>query len=541
MQIVRAPVGARPTIRRPFAALHLRARSRSLSIFLLAAAPHPAIAEIRFDWPIYIDPPDAGATIAGLVTADFDMDGQVDLATCVSAYTGHPQSIDFYHNDGGQFSYRNDFHIPVVSFRGLAVGDFNHDHAPDIAWLESTSQLQASTVHLLINDGFGSFTSASDLAIPYETNFLRSLDVDEDGVSDILTCQGDLLDVAYADGTGGFDTVRIDIGDGSGFVDEIRLGDLDADSDLDLFVLHDAAGDGSRHDQSIMCFRNDSSHVFAFAGETGFTVIGPDVGNWSVRGIALGDFDSDGDDDLAAPIINRDGVYHPEVRHHLGQFMNESRDGVLHQSLPTQRFGSHFAEAACIAVSDCEGDGDLDIIAGVESGIFVFENTDRHRGKFAPNAPWAAGRIINETIAVADHTDDGAFDVLVANAQGVSALADVSPRQGLGLAHGRAVRGKICPIVVSNARPNEQVWLAYSTGDPATGAAIPALDGLIPELGRNLSLFGAVRADGSGRAVFRLPVPQNSPRDTVTVQAFVRRGDAGWLSAKSYFGTIAVE
>ena len=115
----------------------------------------------------------------------------------------------------------------------LAVGDFNGDGIPDLAGTSYNKQNFTGTFSLLLGNGDGTFTDASDNSLPAVPASLMTGDFNGDGK----------LDVAVADQASG---VYVFLGNGDGTfqnpvisnIDNLTLagavGDFNGDGKLDL-------------------------------------------------------------------------------------------------------------------------------------------------------------------------------------------------------------------------------------------------------------------------------------------------------------------
>jgi hypothetical protein len=237
----------------------------------------------------------------GVTVADFDRDGRVDFfitgmyEISVVAPESPIQVKNLFRNRGqGRFHPR----FPGILFTGfsqsISAGDLNGDGYPDLveskwpAW--SYGQLSNS---LWINDGDGTFTDCSELigddferdgGTPYNATILG--DTDNDGDLDMILLADTKLRFYRNDGNLTFTDITEDSGlIGGSF--SAALGDLDNDGDLDLVVPH------SHGYYSV--FENVGGNHFVNHADSG--VIPPYFND--PRGCALGDYDNDGDLDLA--------------------------------------------------------------------------------------------------------------------------------------------------------------------------------------------------------------------------------------------------
>jgi hypothetical protein len=313
------------------------------------------------------------ATSAGWF--DYDKDGYLDLLVCnyiewnpknniwcgehrpgYRAYC-HPdnykgQKLKLYHNNrDGTFtdvSEKSDVGIPEAKGMGVVLADFNNDGWPDIAVANDTWPN-----FLFINKKDGTFKDvsfASGIAASedgkYEAGMgIDGADVDGDGYLDIYVTHLDFElnrlyhnnrdetfdDVTYASG----------IGNKAIFLSGVTMKFLDYDNDgwTDICQANGAMLDNIHlyhtevtYKEPMLMFRNLGHGKFEKVSEQ----LGPDfMRPVAGRGLAVADFDNDGDLDLA---VNNRGDY-PELlrndggnaNHWLEVFLigtKSNRDGV---------------------------------------------------------------------------------------------------------------------------------------------------------------------------------------------------------------------
>lgn len=210
--------------------------SRKTSILLLLFAGlllAPNTAARQFKKPVYYD---AGSGPWSVVSADFNRDGNVDLA--VSDLVTSEVKVLLGNGKGG-FRFGGKFSVPGAS--AMAVGDFNGDHIPDLAVVESGGTGQSSLA-MFMGNGDGSFRNSGIYALGIEAGFLAVADLNGDGSQDIAVTNSD-----YAD-NGKYGNLMIFFGRGDGTLKKpvtynlpnsptgVAAGDLYKDHRADLAV-----------------------------------------------------------------------------------------------------------------------------------------------------------------------------------------------------------------------------------------------------------------------------------------------------------------
>jgi hypothetical protein len=213
--------------------------------------------------------------------ADFDRDGDLDLAQGNGILGVAQQNYLWVNNGDGTFSERPEFGQGQSC--SVAWGDFDNDGDPDLAVGNGGFGYPGQN-YLYINEENGTFTEQPEFG-GGDTASVAWGDADDDGD----------LDLAAGNWDGGPSFLYLNQGDGTfsqsaqlGAADTNTLawGDVDNDGDLDLAV---GNGDFTSAGQNYLYVNN---------GDGTFTEQ-PEFGLGSTDAVAWGDVDNDGDLDLA--------------------------------------------------------------------------------------------------------------------------------------------------------------------------------------------------------------------------------------------------
>ena len=277
---------------------------------------------------------------AAMEVADYDKDGNLDLAVCLEGF----DNIAILTGDGeGGFTLRSHLKTDTLP-KGLASGDMNSDGRLDLAAIARWGY----NISISLGTGAGGFALANELNGDGEPTRILLRDVNKDGKLDIVANapNENKVIVYLGDGQGGFGSSAIEVehpqrggaietgdfnkdgnpdivvtefdpdnpeasafvillGDGSGAFTEagsfgtnpqattLGVADLNKDGNLDLI----AGGAGADNDTGLFL------STYLGDGQGSFTVKQiNDLGTGSIKGqIALGDFNEDGNMDVAFP------------------------------------------------------------------------------------------------------------------------------------------------------------------------------------------------------------------------------------------------
>ena len=377
---------------------------------------------------------DSGVGASGLVSADFDGDGVLDLAT-----TNEDNTLSVLLSvGGGGFHPGRRYPLGTLS-QNLSAGDLDGDGRPDLA----ASNYSESTVSLYYNRGNGTFEDGAMVRVGPNPRWVEVADVSGDGRPDLVTAN-------YNGATGpGTISVLLNLGGRGSFGQPytyaagygpymVRAANLDGNEMLDLVVNN---------------YDGQSMSVYLNQGDGTFHPQTMYAGGWNLSS-AVADFDRDGDNDIAVTNFKENTVT---------VFRNEGA-GVFgrYADIPVGR-NPRSIQAAII-----KGDGDFDLtvaLAGM-SQVLLLENDGS--GHFAAvRAPCGVG-VNPKTLIVADLDGNGGHDLATANAGAgtVSVLLDVSPPAS---APNRISALKRPRKLESEAAPRFE--LAASRPNPARGEA----------------------------------------------------------------------
>ncbi|RPJ40691.1 MAG: VCBS repeat-containing protein, partial [Candidatus Latescibacterota bacterium] len=280
------------------------------------------------------------------------------------------------------------------------IPEFGDGHTLSVAWgdcdndgdLDLAVGNNGSANELFVNDGTGSFTRQT----PFGTWLTFAVawgDYDNDGD----------LDLAVGNGGGQQNKLYVNQGDGT-FLAEDQFGtgstvalawaDFDVDGDIDLAAGNGILGSPERN----FLYINNGDGTFTERFE---------FGRKQTDSVVWGDYDADGDPDLAIG----NGGFGAEDQNALS--INNG-DGTFTR---IDLFG--MGDTACLAWADSDNDGDLDLAVGNwETGANLLD-VNNGDGTFT-ELPRFGDRDTN-TLSCADFDNDGDLDAAVGNGDFVSA------------------------------------------------------------------------------------------------------------------------
>jgi hypothetical protein len=325
----------------------------------------------------------------GMVTADFNGDGKLDLAVVSAALTsiGSPMGgVEIFFGDGfGEFPRVRPYPTgngTVELPTSLAVADFNNDGKPDLVVGDEYYQM----VTVLINDGLnssGQLRFRGYYQVAGIADLLAAADIDGDGKADLITAGlgGTSVSVRRGNGDGTFGAAAsYSVGYAADF---LTTADINGDGRADVLVA--SAGSGKI---SVLLGQANGSLGSALSKTVG---AGP-------RSIAVADFNRDSKADLAVANSTDNTV---SVL--LGNGNGTFQTGV------TLAVG---ADPRSVAATDFNGDGKADLVVAnfADNTLSVFLGRGNGTFQVGPTLETGPGPFV---LLTADWLVDGRPDVAV--------------------------------------------------------------------------------------------------------------------------------
>jgi hypothetical protein len=318
---------------------------------------------------------------------DFDNDGDLDLYT-----DGDGDSALFVNQGNGSFNRT----YPIAPFGGAAGrilaawGDYNQDGNLDL----HISGSGASAI-LLRNNGGVFVDKTSESGLTTTADAAAWADYDGDGDLDLYSARSNSTFVLFNNnGNGTFSDNTTSAGVGhSGVGASVSWGDYNSDGYLDLYVLD------AQNANSNVLFRNNGNGTFTdIASGAGLT------GNDADMGSAWGDYDGDGDLDIAVTYYNWVRLY------------KNNGNGTFSDDAPYAGVSGIFqAENKAPVWGDYDADGDLDLFVSSQThpNVLYKNNGDGQFTKQPPHGGLLSDLIHSSASAWADYDIDGDLDLFV--------------------------------------------------------------------------------------------------------------------------------
>ncbi len=304
----------------------------------------------------------SGAGPIGLCTADFDLDGDLDIAASNYGYLGQGNTVSVFFNDGiGNFGGQVTFPSGNGPYK-IACGLIDGDNFPDIVTANAEQKM-----NVLLNNGSSDFSSRTEYNVFSQVagDFYQSVtlaDVDNDGDVDALYSStgsqasgNPAVALLRNSGDGTFNApTAIELTSYSGSALNVEVGDVNGDGWNDIIG---ASFDGRN---------TDGFQVILNNGSGGFLTNSLYPAGQATFSISIADLNNDGTMD----VLTADN-YSMEVTVRLNPGNGVFFIPGLYTTNPI---------AGSLDAADIDLDGDLDVVtsawgrAGVGSQVAVLKN-----------------------------------------------------------------------------------------------------------------------------------------------------------------------
>lgn len=333
----------------------LRKNDKSVSVALMLAMltclPTSAYAAINFTNTNQVLG-DSTEYTEDIAMADLDGDGDLDIYEAMSITSGYLVAADrVWLNDGTGTFTDSGQRLGSAWNADVELADMDGDGDVDAVVADPASD---PSVNVYFNDGHGVFDDSATPAAGAQVRAIAVGDVDGDGDKDVVCGNNVTVRVLLNDGSGQLADSGQQLGDS--YSNSVTLADVDGDGDLDVINGADKIFTNNLTPAVNTIWLNNGAGQYSLSASN--------IGDKDVSDILFGDLDGDGDLDAFA--ATNDGSNPGEIW---------SNDGSGNFTLVSSSISgqSSASPISASALSDVDGDGDLDIVIyGYE--FRVYEN-----------------------------------------------------------------------------------------------------------------------------------------------------------------------
>jgi len=331
----------------------------------------------------------AGNEPTSVAVADFTGDGIADLAVGSEG----SNTVSILTGDGlGGFSAPRIFAVGTITW-AIATGNFNGDGSEDLA----VANTYSTTISVLLGNGDGTFPASLSLAVGLNPEGLAAGDVNGDGRLDLVVSNAGSNSVSVLLGAGDGTFSALPAFAAGSVPNFAALGDLNGDGRLDLVLsnygAHDYYSASVDSTVSVLLGNGDGTFQSPSRFEAGS---GP-------HGIAIGDFNRDGAQDLAVADL---GPFPRSIG--TVAVLRGRGDG---QFDPPQVYNAGLGLTG-VATADFNNDNVLDLAVTSSEDATVAVLLGTGDGTFLPATSYGVGNV-PKSVSVADVNVDGTVDLVV--------------------------------------------------------------------------------------------------------------------------------